>query len=170
MSAAGTSEPGTDKHQKAVGTQTPNGMILNRPAPPLNLETAWQTLENQPASPDVGLLLEQHVQQCGAANLYLGLVAATGERAFWLKTPGRPHRQPTDRFSNTLWVKTIEYADYSLLTVVLADPAVTPAFTDLAHDLLESLSRQPTIPAARQLFQILKRWQPQFAELACYAA
>jgi hypothetical protein len=155
---------------KLLGTKTISSMILNRTARTLNLEAAWQSLENQPASADTGVLLEQHVQPCGAADLYVGLVAATGERAFWLKTPGRPRRQPIIEPSDTLWVKTIEYAGYSLLTVVLTDLAATPAFTSLAYELLDSLSRQPTIPAARQLFQLLKRWQPQFAEPARYAA
>jgi hypothetical protein len=155
---------------KLLGTKTINSMILNRTAQTLNLEAAWQLLENQPASADTGILLEQHVQLCGAADLYVGLVAATGERAFWLKMPGHLHGYPVIEPSDTLWVKTIKYAGYSLLTVVLTDPAPTPAFTSLAYDLLDSFNRQPTIPAARQLFRLLKRWQPQLAEPARYAA
>lgn len=153
-----------------MATEIANSMILNRTARFFDPEVTWQSLEDLSNDASASLLPEQHVKRCGEADLFLGLVAATGERALWLKIPGGLYEQSATTFPDSLWVKTIGYADYSLLTVVLTDPAAAGAFTEFARTLLNTIGASPTVPAASVLFTLLQSWQPQFAEPMRYAA
>lgn len=146
-------------------------MILNRAASFFDPEAIWNLLETQAIDSHTDLLAEHHVKRYGSSDLYLGMVIATGERALWLKFPGR-HREPFSlaHLQDMLWVKTIEYPDHSLLTIVLTDPDAASAFSEFARALLDALAHSSTTPAAHTLCKLLRNWPPQFVAPLRYAA
>ena len=157
--------------KELLAAKTANDMTLNHAARFFDPDAIWHSLENLPVDNRKDQLVERHIKRYGQTDLYLGRVTATGERALWLKFPGR-HRETTSLTSlpDTLWVKTVEYSDHSLLTVVLTDLNATTAFSRFACALLDAFENSPNKPASQTLFALLRRWQPQPVESLRYAA
>jgi hypothetical protein len=124
-------------------------------------EVLWQSMEKlSDDSFDTGLI-EKLIARHGETSFFIGLVTATRERAIWLKMPDRYHMpaRPT-AIADAVWVKTIDYPDYSLLTVVLTEPAFENAFCEFTRALVQAFNAAAK-PAA-VLMKMLEQWQKRF--------
>ena len=127
-------------------------------------EVLWQSMEKLPDDATNTGLIEKLIARRGETSFFIGLVTATRERALWLKMPDR-YQMParSTAVADALWVKTIDYPAYSLLTVVLTEPAFENAFCEFTRALVQTLHDADFAKSAAPLMEMLEQWQPRFS-------